>query len=41
VKVKVLEMDNRGKIRLSMRAVNQETGEDISDSINKKREPAA
>ncbi len=31
VKVKVLDMDNRGKIRLSMRVVNQETGEDISD----------
>lgn len=33
VKVKVLDMDNRGKIRLSMRVVNQETGEDISDSV--------
>jgi polyribonucleotide nucleotidyltransferase len=33
VKVKVLDIDNRGKIRLSMRAVNQETGEDISDTI--------
>src|SRR5690606_31197741 len=33
VKVKVLEMDNRGKIRLSMRVVDQETGEDISDRV--------
>ncbi len=41
VKVKVLEMDNRGKIRLSMRVVDQQTGEDISDRISKKREPAA
>ncbi len=29
VKVKVLEMDPRGKVRLSMRLVNQETGEDL------------
>ena len=35
VKVKVLEMDNRGKIRLSMRVVDQETGEDISDRVGK------
>ena len=33
VKVKVLEMDNRGKVRLSMRSVNQETGEDISEQL--------
>ena len=33
VKVKVLEMDNRGKIRLSMRVVDQETGEDLSDKM--------
>lgn len=30
IKVKVLGVDNRGKVKLSMRAVNQETGEDIS-----------
>ncbi|MDP7344442.1 MAG: S1 RNA-binding domain-containing protein, partial [Alphaproteobacteria bacterium] len=30
VKVKVLGIDNRGKIKLSMKVVNQETGEDIS-----------
>ena len=29
VKVKVLGFDDRGKVRLSMRAVNQETGEDL------------
>jgi polyribonucleotide nucleotidyltransferase len=37
VKVKVLEME-RGKIRLSMRAVDQQTGEDISDRIGKRRD---
>ena len=31
VKVKVLEIDGRGKVRLSMKVVNQETGEDMSD----------
>jgi polyribonucleotide nucleotidyltransferase len=30
VKVKVLGIDDRGKVRLSMRAVNQETGESVS-----------
>ncbi|MAK77639.1 MAG: polyribonucleotide nucleotidyltransferase [Nisaea sp.] len=29
VKVKVLGFDDRGKVKLSMRAVNQETGEDL------------
>ena len=29
VKVKVLGFDDRGKVRLSMKAVNQETGEEI------------
>jgi len=29
VKVKVLGIDDRGKVKLSMRAVNQETGEEI------------
>ncbi|MGY8959562.1 MAG: S1 RNA-binding domain-containing protein, partial [Alphaproteobacteria bacterium] len=32
VKVKVLAIDDRGKIKLSMRAVNQETGEDLGDA---------
>jgi len=40
VKVKVLDMDNRGKIRLSMRVVDQQSGEDISDRITKERKPA-
>src|SRR3546814_13494125 len=31
VKVKVLEIDNRGKVRLSMRVVDQETGEELED----------
>jgi polyribonucleotide nucleotidyltransferase len=30
VKVKVLGIDDRGKVRLSMRVVNQETGEDMT-----------
>jgi len=38
VKVKVLGVDDRGKVRLSMKAVDQETGEDIS---NKPHEEAA
>jgi polyribonucleotide nucleotidyltransferase len=41
VKVKVLDMDNRGKIRLSMRCVDQQTGADISDSVGKRKEAAA
>ena len=32
VKVKVLAMDERGKVRLSMRLVDQETGEEIADT---------
>jgi polyribonucleotide nucleotidyltransferase len=39
VKVKVIGFDDRGKVKLSMRVVDQETGEDISDQIGgKKRE---
>ena len=30
VRVKVLGIDDRGKVRLSMRSVNQETGEEIA-----------
>ncbi|MEQ1609716.1 MAG: polyribonucleotide nucleotidyltransferase, partial [Hyphomonadaceae bacterium] len=29
VKVKLLGFDDRGKVRLSMKAVNQETGEEV------------
>ena len=36
VKVKVLGVDDRGKIKLSMRVVNQETGEDISAQVAEK-----
>ena len=36
VKVKVLEVDPRGKVRLSMRVVNQETGEELEDTRSKK-----
>jgi polyribonucleotide nucleotidyltransferase len=36
--VKCLGVDERGKVRLSMRVVNQETGEDIEDTLPK-REP--
>lgn len=32
VKVKVLEIDPRGKVRLSMRVVDQETGEELKDT---------
>jgi polyribonucleotide nucleotidyltransferase len=33
VKVKLLGFDDRGKVRLSMKVVNQETGEDISAEL--------
>ncbi len=36
VKVKVLGIDDRGKIRLSMRVVDQKTGEDIEDTLPSK-----
>ena len=31
VKVKVIEVDDRGRVRLSMKAVDQETGEDLAN----------
>ena len=37
VKVKLLGFDDRGKVRLSMKQVDQQTGEDLS----KKPQPAA
>jgi len=40
VKVKVLAVDDRGKVRLSMKVVDQETGEDISDEAKEKAEAA-
>jgi polyribonucleotide nucleotidyltransferase len=41
VKVKVLEIDPRGKVRLSMRVVDQETGEELEDTrpAREAREP--
>ena len=39
VKVKVIGFDDRGKVKLSMRVVDQETGADISEQVGaKKRE---
>ncbi|MFS3134223.1 polyribonucleotide nucleotidyltransferase [Gluconacetobacter sacchari] len=42
VKVKVLGFDDRGKVKLSMRVVDQETGADISEAVGAKpaRPPA-
>ncbi len=37
VKVKVLGFDDRGKVKLSMRVVDQATGADISDQVGAKR----
>ena len=37
VKVKVLGFDERGKVKLSMRVVDQATGEDITDKVGPKR----
>ncbi len=37
VKVKLLGFDDRGKTKLSMKVVDQETGEDITDKINAER----
>ncbi|MXV43862.1 polyribonucleotide nucleotidyltransferase [Saccharibacter sp. 17.LH.SD] len=36
VKVKVIGFDDRGKVKLSMRVVDQETGDDISTSVGDK-----
>ncbi len=36
VKVKLVGVDDRGKIKLSMRVVDQQTGEDISDRVPSK-----
>jgi len=45
VKVKCIGIDDRGKVKLSMKVVDQETGEDITDKIEddrrRKREEAA
>ncbi|MEX0693604.1 MAG: polyribonucleotide nucleotidyltransferase, partial [Rhodospirillales bacterium] len=38
VKVKLVGIDDRGKVKLSMRVVNQETGEDISDQVAERKQ---
>ncbi len=38
VKVKFLGMDERGKVRLSMKVVDQETGEDMTEKLKAERE---
>ena len=38
MKVKFLGMDERGKVRLSMKVVDQETGEDITEKLKAQRE---
>jgi polyribonucleotide nucleotidyltransferase len=37
VKVKVLGFDDRGKVKLSMRVVDQETGADITEQVGERR----
>jgi polyribonucleotide nucleotidyltransferase len=41
VKVKLLGFDDRGKVRLSMRAVDQETGEDLEAKEKAENQPEA
>ena len=38
VKVKFLGQDERGKIRLSMKVVDQQTGEDITEKLKAQRD---
>ena len=38
VKVKLLGLDERGKIRLSMKVVDQETGEDLTEKLKAQRD---
>jgi polyribonucleotide nucleotidyltransferase len=38
VKVKVLGIDDRGKVRLSMKVVDQDTGEDLSNKQGEQQE---
>ena len=38
VKVKFLGMDERGKVRLSMKVVDQETGEDLTEKLKAERD---
>jgi polyribonucleotide nucleotidyltransferase len=39
VKVKVLGFDDRGKVKLSMRQVDQQTGEDLGDRRREREQP--
>ena len=39
VKVKVMGLDDRGKVRLSMKVVDQETGEDMSGQFEEQDPP--
>ena len=39
VKVKVMGFDDRGKVRLSMKVIDQETGEDISGQLETEEQP--
>jgi polyribonucleotide nucleotidyltransferase len=41
VKVKLLGFDDRGKVRLSMKQVDQATGEDLSKKPKAEAPPAA
>ena len=41
VKVKLLGFDDRGKTRLSMRVVDQATGEDLESKPKAEAQPAA
>jgi polyribonucleotide nucleotidyltransferase len=38
VKVKLIGFDDRGKVKLSMKRVDQQTGKDLSDQFDKPRE---
>ena len=40
VKVKLIGIDDRGKVKLSMRVVDQETGEDITEKVGEKKKRA-
>ncbi|MCU0887419.1 MAG: polyribonucleotide nucleotidyltransferase [Rubritepida sp.] len=40
VKVKVIGFDDRGKVKLSMRVVDQATGADITEQVGERRPPA-
>jgi len=40
VKVKVLGFDDRGKVKLSMRQVDQQTGEDLGDARRQQEQRA-